>query len=245
MKSPPRFLVSAPAKRGLVAITGPELHHLRDVMRLRAGANVSILDGDGEEHRGQIESVEEARATVRILDGVARRPAPIELVLAPAIIKAPRMDFLVEKAAELSAAEFWPLLCARNVAGRPSADRLARWRRIAAAAAKQSLAPRLMEVKPPSAFAEFVDAVPRSKAVLVCQPGGAPLAKLIRSLSETPAVVIICGPEGGLDENELKRAAEAGFLTAGLGPNRLRGETAAIVALSVAASTLFEMEEES
>ena len=54
------------------------------------------------------------------------------------------MDFIVEKAAELGVTELWPMLCARSVVHAPGAERIARWRRLATAAAKQSLAPQTL-----------------------------------------------------------------------------------------------------
>ena len=71
------------------------------------------------------------------------------IILAAAIVKGPRMDFVVEKAAELGASELWPLVCARGLVRAPGTERLARWRRLALSAAKQSQSPAAMEVRPP------------------------------------------------------------------------------------------------
>src|SRR5262245_4493603 len=114
----PRFALRHPIAEGLAIIDGDELHHLRDVMRLGVGAEVTLLDADRIHHVGRIERVEKERATIRIESSHRALEAPA-IVLATAIIKGPRMDFLVEKAAELGVSELWPLLCARSVVRAP------------------------------------------------------------------------------------------------------------------------------
>ncbi len=238
MSRPPRFAAAAPpGPDGLVFIAGAELHHLRDVMRLRAGAPLAILTPDGAEYSGTLIGYDRRRAIART---VSRRDAPAHtapLALAAAIIKGPRMDVLVEKAAELGAAELWPVLCARSVVRAAGSERLARWRRIAAAAAKQSLAERPMEVRAPHEFADLIRTAPRDTLRIICAIGAGPLGTLLARMKPRK-ILIACGPEGDFTGAERDGARAAGFVEAGLGPNRLRSETAAIAALSIAADFL-------
>jgi 16S rRNA (uracil1498-N3)-methyltransferase len=237
----PRFAIAADAIAGHIArVTGDELHHLRDVMRLRAGDRVALIADDGEVHEGAIESIEPACATVLIARSYPNPPSCCRLILAAGLIKAPRMDFLVEKAAELGAAELWPLICARSPAREPGAQRLARWERIAVAAAKQSLAPMAIRIRPPRGIAELIRDTPKDACAIACEPDGEPLTALIRRVR--PATLILaCGPEGGFDPDEAAAMSGAGFAAVGLGPNRLRSETAALAALGAAAATLDEI----
>src|SRR5579862_1019582 len=118
-KASPRFLLDADAIGGGIArITGAELHHLRDVARIAPGEEVTLIAGDGVEHLGRLLRFESQCALVEIVESRAR-VAGVAMILAAAIIKGPRMDFLVEKAAELGATELWPLVCARSVAKDP------------------------------------------------------------------------------------------------------------------------------
>jgi 16S rRNA (uracil1498-N3)-methyltransferase len=221
---------------GLVRIEGAELHHMRDVMRLRPGAPVSLLDPAGVEHRGVIERYEREQAVIRIESSTQKNRAT-RIILAAAIIKGPRMDFTVEKAAELGASELWPLICTHGVVRSPGAERVARWRRLALAAAKQSQSATAMEVRSPMSVDDLIRAVPSATLAVVCAQGGEPLGDVIRR--ERPGGILIAvGPEGDFDELELNKFAHAGFVLAGLGPNRLRSETAALAALSIAAGLL-------
>ena len=234
MKAPPRFAIARDAVKDRVArVVGRELHHMRDVMRLASGAAVVLIDEDGAAFSGRLNAFERDCALVEIL-GVseASQPKLTNLVIAPAIIKGPRMDFIVEKTAELGATELWPLRCARSVASMPGAERLARWRRLALAAAKQSLAQRPMEVGPAAGVGDLIAKVPKETLAIVCIQGAEPLAAVIHR--ERPrAILIACGPEGGFDQDESNAMAAAGFVAAGLGPNRLRSETAAIAAVAI------------
>jgi 16S rRNA (uracil1498-N3)-methyltransferase len=150
------------------------------------------------------------------------------------------MDFLVEKAAELNAAELWPLMCARSLMPAVSAQRLERWRRLAITAAKQSLSGRVMEIKPAMKVATMVRQVPADALCVVCERETEPLGALIQRKAPRIAV-IACGPEGDFDYEERAAMRAAGFAPAGLGRNRLRSETAAIAALSIAAGAFDEL----
>ncbi len=239
-KPPPRFAIATtPDASGVVIVAGAELHHMRDVMRLRIGDEVALLDREGREHSGLIDRYDRLQAFVRVTaSNSSLKPSlATRLILAAAIIKGPRMDLVVEKAAELGATELWPIVCAHGLVKSPGPERLPRWRRLALAAAKQSLAPRPMEVRAPITFADLIRAVPADTLAIICVRGSEPLTEVIRRLAPR-AILITAGPEGDFDRDELASAGAAGFVPAGLGSNRLRSETAAIAALSIAANSM-------
>ncbi|HKN13430.1 MAG TPA: RsmE family RNA methyltransferase [Candidatus Binatus sp.] len=239
MPATPRFsLAHAPDARHLAQVEGEELHHMRAVLRLAAGARVSLLDPAGIEHHGVIERYERERAVVRI-ESSSPSPARPQIILAAAIIKGPRMDFIVEKAAELGASELWPLVCARGLVRSPGAERLARWRRLALAAAKQSQSPSAMEVRSPVGVDDLIRGVPPGTLAVICAQGGEPLGEVIRR-AHPRAILIAVGPEGDFDNDERAKGAKAGFVAAGLGPNRLRSETAALAAVAIAQGLLHD-----
>jgi len=233
----PRFVVAIPPDAsGLAEVAGAELHHMRDVMRLPIGSAVSILDAAGGEHYGMLVRYDRDRAIIQIEASLPPRMHP-RIILATAIVKGPRMDFIVEKAAELGAAELWPIVSAHAVVRTPGAERILRWRRLAIAAAKQSHSPGPMEVLQPMNFGDLIRAVPKDTLAIICAPGGEPLGDAIRRL-EPRTILIAVGPEGGFDAGERAAASRQGFVAAGLGPNRLRSETAALAAVSIAAGSL-------
>ncbi len=241
MKPPPRFAIARDSISGGVArLSGDELHHLRDVMRLRPGARVALIDERGAEYDGIIRSFEARHALIEVTQKLPRAAART-VALGAAIIKGPRMDFLVEKAAELGAAELWPIVSARAVARTPGHEKIARWRRLVAAASKQSLAIFPMEIRPPLGFADLIRIVPGDTLRVSCALGAAPLGAVIRR-ARPQRILIVCGPEGDFDREEQAMAQQAGFVNVGLGSNRLRSETAALAALSIAVDALGELD---
>jgi 16S rRNA (uracil1498-N3)-methyltransferase len=237
MNGPPRFAVpGAPQPGEIVRIAGAEAHHMRDVMRLGAGAAVTLIDALGAEHAATIERLDRSAAELRILSTASARTRP-RLIIAPAIIKGPRMDVMVEKAAELGATELWPVICARGLVREPGAARLARWRRLALAASKQSLVAPPMSVAEPVQFADLIRGAPRDTLAVICAAGAEPMYRILERI-RPPAMLIACGPEGDFTSDEARAAAEAGFIAAALGSGRLRSETAAIAALAIAAGWL-------
>ena len=237
VKRPPRFSIEGGAiEAGVGHVRGSELHHLRDVMRLAEGAEVELVDPNGGAYRGRITGVTPREALVSLeTRAVKSRSTP--LFLAVSIIKEPRMNIIVEKAAELGATALYPLIVERTVTRAPGSERLERWKRIALAAAKQSLAAQIMEIKPACDLAGLLDSVPADMLAVMCRAGAPPLHRLIKGTSPG-GVLIVCGPEGDFAPDEIAAACAKGFRLAGLGPNRLRSETAAIAALSIASAVM-------
>jgi 16S rRNA (uracil1498-N3)-methyltransferase len=234
LSEPPRFVLSDEvSSAGTAKVAGADLHHMRHVLRLLPGAPVVLVDGLGTEYHGQIKEFHREFALIEVL-GKRQRARLAQTTLGVAMIKGWRMDFLVEKAAELGASDLWPLRCARSVVREAGAERVQRWRRLASAAAKQSLSPFIMEIRPACLFAEFLERTQGADFAAICHQGAPPLGLLARQRAFATAVVV-CGPEGDFTAQELESATRAGFVEAGLGPHRLRTETAALAALSVLA----------
>jgi len=238
MTRPPRFAIdSPPSLEGLATIAGPELHHLRDVARLGPGDHAVLIDREGREHLATIIRYERDSAVAQVRDLIATGPPRSSLILAQAIIRGARMDFIVEKAAELGATELWPFTSARTVSHGAGAQKIARWRRLAVAACKQSLLAPPMAIREVRAFLDLIPARARDTLAVVCAEGAEPLSLLLER-EQPRALLIACGPEGDFDSVELDAAASAGFVRAGLGPGRLRSETAALSALAISSEWL-------
>lgn len=237
MKTPPRFAIEhAPDADGIARVTGAEAHHLRDVMRIAPGETVTLVDMNGLEHSAKLERYARDGAEFRIT-ATRHPPARARLILAQAIIKGPRMDFIVEKAAELGATELWPVICARGLVRTPGAERQARWNRLALSASKQCMLAPAMSVREAIDFPILIRDAPRETLALICCAGAEPIGAAAARIAPH-AMLIAIGPEGGFDPRELALASEAGFVAAGLGPSRLRSETAALAALAIAGQFL-------
>lgn len=217
------FVPDAHADDGRVRIAGAELRHLH-TLRLGAGAELVVLDAAGVEHTVVLEQVTAREAVARVVASAQpRRESPLDLVLAPALLKGSKMDMVVEKATELGVRRIVPVETRRMV-GR--GDHVDRWRRIAVAAAKQSGRTQVPDVDSPRPLAAFLtDAWP---GVRLLPWEGETSRRLDELPAAASAVVALVGPEGGLADDEVAAAEAHGFVPITLGPRILRAETAAI-----------------
>jgi 16S rRNA (uracil1498-N3)-methyltransferase len=224
-----RLFVPAAARDGAhVRIAGAELRHLR-TLRLGPGDRLIVFDDGGAEHEVVLERLGAQAADAAIV-GSRRttRESPLDLVLAPALLKGSKLDLVVEKATELGVRRIAPLL-SRHTIGRGA--HVERWRRIALAAAKQSARTTVPVVDAPVPLAALLAAAWPGLRLLAWEEEGS------RRFDALPpaaaAVVIVVGPEGGFSSDEVEAARAAGFTTVGLGGRVLRAETAAIVAATL------------
>ena len=199
-----------------------EAHHVLKVLRARAGDILEVVDADrrlfATELRGGGEAV--------ILEALEAPDESVGVSLYQAVPKGGRMDLVVEKATEVGVTRIVPLVTRRGVV-EPGGGKVERWRRVAEAAARQSLRLRVPEVSAPTPLAEAVRRAGESSVLLHNDPGLAALEDAVGF----PASLFV-GPEGGWSEEELRLAVEAGFVLAQLGPYRLRSETAGMVAVA-------------
>ncbi|MFO0972602.1 MAG: RsmE family RNA methyltransferase [Phycisphaerae bacterium] len=216
---------------GRVRIDAAEAHHLRDVLRLVAGDAVELFDGAGAWASGQIVECGPDGVTVEVAGDVQQEAASGGLTLAVSPPKGSRAEWMVEKLAELGVCEWIPLRTERTVM-MPAAGRLARWRRVCVAAAKQSRQSAEMRVGAPAALTELLAERGRTDRLLLADVGGAELhAALARGLAERWLAIV--GPEGGLTAAEKEQVVRAGGQCVRLARAVLRVETAAVALASV------------
>jgi 16S rRNA (uracil1498-N3)-methyltransferase len=207
-----------------VRIAGPDLRHVQ-VLRLSPGAELRLVDAAGLEHEATLLAVTAREAVAR----ADRAHAPhtesaLDLVLAPALLKAPRMDLVIEKATELGVQRIVPVETRHAVA---RGAHLERWQRIARAAASQSGRTRLPIIEPPQPIARVLGlSWPGLRLLADERERGTRFSDLFQA---TASVIALIGPEGGLAPDEAAAARAHGFLPVSLGPRILRAETAAIV----------------
>jgi 16S rRNA (uracil1498-N3)-methyltransferase len=222
----------------MIVLEAEEARHLRDVLRLNRGDEVFVFDGEGREFRCVIESSGREGATLKIVDEVEpeRPESLLQLTLAIALLKGEKFDLVVQKATELGVQRIVPVVTKRaDVRLRDDDDeirRVARWRRIAQEACKQSGRARVPEIDRVVAFASFIERVPSDAGewrVMFAERGGDGLVEKIKNLQAQPgAVTALIGSEGGWTDEEIKLAQDTGWSVVTLGGRTLRAETAAI-----------------
>lgn len=212
---------------GRAVLDGNEHHHARNVLRLEAGDEVSVLDGRGREFICRIDSIHKDRTELSILRET-RAAAPestLNLTLSAVAVPGDKYDLVIQKAVELGVTTFVPLTSARcELNLKEITKKLERWRRIILDASKQCGRARLMTIGEPHEVCPFVTACPvDSLRVFFSERDGACFPEI-----KPDRVIAVVGPKGGWDSSEIDAAKTAGFDIVTLGGRILRAETAAI-----------------
>lgn len=223
-----------------ISITGGDVNHIRNVLRMKTGEELWISDGGEKEYCCTIESFEEEEVTLHIL--YAQEPEyelPGKIYLFQGLPKADKMELIIQKAVELGAYSVVPVAtkrCVVKLDGAKAEKKTARWQQIAESAAKQS---KRMLVPEVHSVMKFKDALALAKELDVClvpyelAKGMKETKALIEKIEPGQSIGIFIGPEGGFEEEEIQMAIEAGAMPVTLGHRILRTETAGLAILSV------------
>ena len=232
------------ADQKTLRITGDDYHHMVRVLRMKAGEELSAsLQESGEEYRFGITEITE-HEVICSLRFVKRDTAelPVRLILLQGLPKGDKMEQIIEKNTELGVAEIVPVSlkrCVMKLDEKKAAARVARWNKIAEAAAKQARRGIIPRVTGVMSLGEALAHVKDADVKLVpyeLEPvegegdssdcGMSRTRRLIESAGDGQSAAVLIGPEGGFEESEILQAKEAGFSSVTLGSRILRTETA-------------------
>lgn len=223
-----------------VIITGADVNHMKNVLRVREGEEFSVSNGqDGKEYRCGVLAMEEDRILGElrfIKEGNVELPARIHLF--QALPKADKMELIIQKAVELGVYRVIPVAASRCVVRldeKKAAARVARWQGIAEAAAKQSRRAIIPEVTHVSSFPEAIETASEMDVRLIPYELAEDIPKtrrILEGIRPGQDVAVFIGPEGGFAEAEIAMALEKGLEPITLGKRILRTETAGMTVLS-------------
>lgn len=232
------FIEDTHAAGERVVVADADAHKIRDVLRLRAGDAIEVVDSAGQIFDATLESVDAGvRAQlVRIIDERSDEPS-VYIDVAQGIPKGQKMDFVVEKLSELGVASIIPLASERAVVRDPGDAKVERWRRLAKSAAAQSGRRSILAVDKPMRFDDLIGRFASYDLVLFPWEVATDDRKLRDALPALAAgarrILVVIGPEGGFSHDEAERAREAGAHVMSLGRRILRTETAALVLVAI------------
>lgn len=233
------FIQSNQVSNDSVTIDGPLFSHLSKSLRIREGETIRIGDEHRVRYRVRIDQMTPNSLQASILETKTGPPMPTApIVLAQAILKGERMNWVIQKATELGVTAIIPLLTARVVA-RPPAGRVRksreRWQRIALDAAQQSEQWAFPDVTSPMTLPELFQHVPDAalRCALLEHTTEHSLGSLPIDRTFSGTMVLAVGPEGGWRPEEMQKLLDERFQAVSLGKSILRSETAPLVALSI------------
>ncbi|NIA07332.1 MAG: RsmE family RNA methyltransferase [Actinobacteria bacterium] len=226
--SKPRFF-SAHLEEKVIELMGEEAHHLANVRRVRVGEQVELFDGAGQIVIGRVNKLNKKSAQIEVLERLKKGLAKLEVVVACALAKGSRWDWLIEKCVELGATKIWPVLFERSVVkGAGSTTQLEKWNRRALEAAKQCGRAYLPQIAQPRVLEKVLtDTNDNCLGVVGTLNESAKPILVVLEKARPERVALLVGPEGGLTEKEQALTEANGYEPVFLGKNTLRVETAA------------------
>jgi len=230
----PQFFMDRKLSEGSeVEIRGADAHHIARVLRLAEGDWLVLSDRDGESFRSTITEVKSRLVRARIGQRLTKRAGPTPPALAIASIRGERLEWAVQKCVELGCGRIIPFTSARTVRRGGKIERL---RRIALEAAKQSGLPTAPRVDSPVEFGRLCEVLGGFSPSILLYEGerDRDLKGVLAGRSPRGGEpLIIVGPEGGFTSEEVELARSRGALTASIGSQILRVETAAVAAMAI------------
>ena len=232
-----RFLIDSGAVGETAFLPDGEAAHARRVLRVKPGDRAALIDKSGALFDAEFSEVGE-RVSARILSRLPDARPQVALTLYQGLPKFDKLEFIVQKAAELGAARVVPVKMARSVVkldadeGKRKQERL---QKIALEAMKQCGRAERLEIAEPVKFADAL-AMFRAEELMLMPWEEARSFRLGDAYAEKPGarcVGILIGPEGGIAPEEAASACEAGAVSVTLGPRILRAETAAVASMAI------------
>ncbi len=230
-----------------IRITGRDVNHIRNVLRMRPGEEILVSSRAGGDYHCRIEQVEESEIFARIMwkEALGRELA-CPVVLFQGLPKGDKMELIIQKNVELGVHAIVPVAmkrCVVKLDEKKAGAKQKRWQQIAESAAKQSKRGIIPEILPVMSFSEALEYAGEMEQKLLpyeCAEGMRETKALLSSIMPGQTVGIFIGPEGGFEEQEVEAARKAGFRVMTLGRRILRTETAGMMLMSVLSYLLEE-----
>lgn len=223
-----------------ITITGEDVNHIKNVLRMKVGETILVSDGEDREYICKISdfSNDEVQAKIQDINGETRE-LPTEVTLFQTLPKGDKMETIIQKMVELGACEIAPVStkrCIVKLDAKKAESKVRRWNAIAESAAKQSKRGIIPKVLMPVSFAQALDRAKDMDMVLIPYEEAENMSVTREVFSEIKPgmqIGIFIGPEGGFAKSEVEEAKKIGARAITLGRRILRTETAGMATMSV------------
>ena len=237
----PRIFFPGSLREGELCELGEQtLQYIKSVLRMKKGESLILFDGAGWEYEAAIKTFLDDRVSIEVLKKNRIPEKAVKISLFQALPKATKMDFIVQKATELGADRIISFQSARTVP-RLSQDKarakISRWRSIAQEASRQCGRADIPEIRGIVSFEEMLACSEGQSLKIIFweEESKRNIKEILRDEKYAGAhdISVVIGPEGGFAREEIERAADKGFISATMGKNILKVETAVLAILSI------------
>lgn len=245
-----RFFVDDPGAFSdrSVVITGEDVNHVKNVLRLKENDELIVSDGRGRDYHCRISGITNEEVVADICDICDNfSELSTEITLFQGFPKGDKMELIIQKTVELGVTRIVPVMTKRTVVkfdDKKAKKKTERYNMIAESAAKQSGRGMIPEVTMPVSFAEAVSMAEKLDMNIIPyeEAEGVEYSRnIIKSIKGKKSLGIFIGPEGGFAREEVEKALDAGASAITLGHRILRTETAGMAVISI---IMFELEED-
>ncbi|MBO4412188.1 MAG: 16S rRNA (uracil(1498)-N(3))-methyltransferase [Lachnospiraceae bacterium] len=234
------FVTKEQVSDGRIRITGADLNHVKNALRMKAGEHVKISDGENRTYECVLSGYPEGAAEFEILsESGFTSELPMKITLFQGLPKGDKMEWITEKAVELGVSMIVPVAMHRSVVkldAKKEEARIRRYQAIAGTAAKQAgrnVIPGVTPVVSVEAAARMAEGLDVLLVPYECAEDMAKTRQVLENLPKEGRVGMVIGPEGGFELAEIERFKAAGGRVITLGKRILRTETAGLYLLSV------------
>jgi 16S rRNA (uracil1498-N3)-methyltransferase len=238
----PRIYLPAPVfLHNRISITDEKAHYLASVLRCGKGDCLIIFDGKGNCFRTKIVTADKREVVAEVAEKIpCNLESDLNITLVQGLLKGEKMDMVVQKTTELGVKEILPVITGRSQLR--DTKKIARWRKIAEEASRQSGRSIVPVVHETVGFDNFISAHDSIHGIVFYEEEGGGLTEAVSSLiPRHSSFFVLIGPEGGFTKEEITLAKEKGLIVASLGKRILRAETAAISAVTLVQFLLGDM----
>lgn len=245
-----RFFVDDPGAFSdrSVVITGEDVNHVKNVLRLKENDELIVSDGRGRDYHCRISGITNEEVVADICDICDNfSELSTEITLFQGFPKGDKMELIIQKTVELGVTRIVPVMTKRTVVkldDKKAKKKTERYNMIAESAAKQSGRGMIPEVTMPVLFAEAVSMAEKLDMNIIPyeEAEGVEYSRnIIKNIKGKKSLGIFIGPEGGFAREEVEKALDAGASAITLGHRILRTETAGMAVISI---IMFELEED-
>ena len=231
---------------GRAVVDGVVARQVSQVLRLRAGESIALMDGSGREFVVLLSSVSPSRLDGSVSSETFLSGEPgVSVTLYQGTLKGEKLEMVLQKGTELGISTFVPVVCRRSIsrAGGRADARLRRWQSIVREAAEQSGRTRIPVVEAPVSLGEALESAQGVTLIAWEREQETGLREALSASLDRARVEglgLLVGPEGGFESAEVELAMDAGAVPVSLGRRTLRSETAGP---AMAAAVMYEMGE--
>jgi 16S rRNA (uracil1498-N3)-methyltransferase len=237
------FIKKSDAQSSPLLLYGDEHHHLSKVARIKPEEKVWLFDEQGTNYLAKVEEIRKDATRLSVLQTLDKNEPKTKITLAQALLKSKKMDFIIQKSAELAVMNIIPVISARTIVKveEKIQKKIERWNKIVREAVKQSQGSFLPSISSPVPVEKVVETREEEKKLLLSENRGKYLRDILIENSDSElklpkppsSVLILVGPEGGWTAEEEEYILNHGYEATSLGGQILRAETAALCSLAL------------